>query len=217
MNPRTALWVPVLLGGATGALLAIAAGRSQVEERPAARESAVSAQQAVQAPGAALAVAPSASVTGANTVDTGPRGSGTAPPSAAPQAPTAAAPPPVAASGAPGSAAIDLAPPTTRETLVAAEVRCNGKSPEDCERAARALEAGSVVPRDPGRASVLKRIALTLYVKQCESARALACARLAEMYAAGEYVQKNPRGAEALRARVRSLCGQKPAQPGCAP
>jgi len=112
--------------------------------------------------------------------------------------------------------AFDLTPPNTREELAAIEMRCELKNPEDCERAARALESGKAVPRELGRASVLRRIALTLYVKQCETGRALACARLGEMYAAGEYVQPNPRGAEALRARVRDLCAQRPAQPGCA-
>ena len=84
------------------------------------------------------------------------------------------------------------------------------------ERAALALESGSLGVKDPPRARSLRRIALTRYVKQCETGRALACSRLAEMYDVGDIVQPNPRNAEALRARVSELCAKRPGEPGCA-
>jgi TPR repeat protein len=100
--------------------------------------------------------------------------------------------------------------------LIEAQVACNRKSPEDCERAALALESGNTGARDPARARGLRRIALTLYVKQCETtSRVLACARLAEMYEKGELVQPNPRNAAALRQRVDELCAKRKSEPGC--
>lgn len=125
---------------------------------------------------------------------------------------TAAPPPPASATVAP---AFDLTPPTTREELLAVEIRCDRKVPEDCERAARALDAGVILPRDAPRARTLQRLALTLYVRQCEADRALACARLSEMHEAGEIVQKNPATARVLRARFHELCAARPSQPGC--
>jgi hypothetical protein len=114
--------------------------------------------------------------------------------------------------------AFDLSEPTTAENLLSAQVQCNRSSPEDCERAAFGLESGKLGTKDAVRARSLRRIALTLYVKQCETGRALACARLAEMYEVGDIVQANPRNAQALRTRVRELCAQRGAtEPGCAP
>jgi TPR repeat protein len=80
---------------------------------------------------------------------------------------------------------------------------------------ARALEAGSAGTRDATRAAKLRRVALTLYVKQCETDRALACTRLAEMHEQGDQIQKNPRNAAALRDRVNQLCRLRPNQLGC--
>ncbi|HET9930548.1 MAG TPA: hypothetical protein VFQ35_07670, partial [Polyangiaceae bacterium] len=68
----------------------------------------------------------------------------------------------------------------------------------------------------PGRGRSLKRIALTLYVKQCEASRPAACARLAEMYEVGEVVQKSDKSVQGLRARVVELCKTRPNELGCA-
>lgn len=121
-----------------------------------------------------------------------------------------------AAGGAgPQAPAFDLTPPSTREELYQVELRCVRKIPEDCERAARSLAAGNVLPMDQPRARQLRRAALTIYVKQCEADRAIACSRLAEMHEVGEFVQKNVPHARTLRARAVELCSRKPAQPGC--
>jgi TPR repeat protein len=113
--------------------------------------------------------------------------------------------------------AFDLAEPTTQEGLLSAQIQCNRSSPEDCERAAVGLESGSLGVKDLPRARSLRRIALTLYVKQCETGRAIACSRLAEMYEVGDMVQMNPRNAQALRTRVSELCAQHQNAPGCLP
>jgi TPR repeat protein len=106
--------------------------------------------------------------------------------------------------------------PTTPEALHQAELDCDRKKlPEACERVSLALDSGSAGAKDPSRAEKLRRIALTLYVRQCEGDRALSCTRLAEMYERGEIVQKNPKNAKALRARVLDLCRSKPNQIGC--
>ena len=111
---------------------------------------------------------------------------------------------------------MELSTVTTEAELLEAQIECDRKKlPESCERAGRALESGSSGVRDPSRATKLKRVALTLYVKQCEGDRALACTRLAEMHEQGELVQKNPRNAAALRARVIELCQKRPNQIGC--
>jgi TPR repeat protein len=96
-----------------------------------------------------------------------------------------------------------------------AQLGCNRKVPEDCERAGRSLESGSAGMTDAARARGLRRIALTLYVKQCESSRVSACLRLAEMYEVGELVQANPKNAEALRVRAKMLCSARPDDADC--
>ncbi len=111
--------------------------------------------------------------------------------------------------------AFDLTEPASEPALIDAQLACNRKSPEACERAARSLDSGSAGVKDPSRARSLRKIALTLYVKQCETSRALACARLAEMYETGFIVQPNPRNAAALRQRVDELCARRKDEPGC--
>jgi TPR repeat protein len=136
----------------------------------------------------------------------------------APAAPaTSAAAPSASTEPAPTVAqAVSIVAPTSADALYPAEVDCDRKKlPEACERVALALETGTAGTRDAKRAEKLRRIALTLYVKQCESDRALSCTRLAEMYERGEIVQKNPKNGAALRARVVDLCRVKPNQIGC--
>lgn len=138
----------------------------------------------------------------------------------APPASTAPSPPaPPSASGEPAptvAQAVSIVAPTSADELYQAEIDCDRKKlPEACERVGLALETGSAGTKDTTRAEKLRRIALTLYVKQCESDRALSCTRLAEMYEHGEIVQKNPKNAAALRSRVIDLCRVKPNQIGC--
>jgi TPR repeat protein len=140
---------------------------------------------------------------------------------AASSAPRASAAPSTlpSASGEPAptvAQAVSIVAPTSADELYQAEIDCDRKKlPEACERVALALETGSAGTKDPKRAEKLRRIALTLYVKQCESDRALSCTRLAEMYERGEIVQKNPKNGAALRSRVIDLCRVKPNQIGC--
>jgi len=108
--------------------------------------------------------------------------------------------------------------PTTREALLEDEIACaRNRLPEACERAALALETGSAGAHDPVRAPKLRRVALTLYLKQCKKNRVPACARLADMQEYGEVIQKNRANAEALRRRIGALCGANPAREGCSP
>jgi TPR repeat protein len=58
-------------------------------------------------------------------------------------------------------------------------------------------------------------MALTLYVKQCESGRVAACVRLAEMYENGEIVKKDTKNAAALRDRADELCTKRPDDGDC--
>jgi TPR repeat protein len=138
--------------------------------------------------------------------------------SAAPRASAVAAPAPSASSEPAPTVAqtVSIVAPTSADELYQAEIDCDRKKlPEACERVALALETGSAGTKDASRAEKLRRIALTLYVKQCESDRALSCTRLAEMYERGEMVQKNPKNGAALRSRVLDLCRVKPNQIGC--
>ena len=134
-------------------------------------------------------------------------------------APVASAPTEAKAASAPANVAakpvFDLSEPADAVSLLEAQVACNRSVPEACERAARALESGSTGTKDPGRGRALKRIALTLYVKQCEGSRPAACARLAEMYEVGEVVQKSEKSVQGLRARVAELCKTRPSELGC--
>ncbi len=177
---------------------------------------------------AATAEAPSPSATPLETEPKTERQSTTSSLRPAPSAPeTASAAPAASASAATApSASAEPAPtvaqtvaiiaPTSPEELHQAEVDCDRKKlPEACERVSLALDTGSAGAKDRSRAEKLRRIALTLYVRQCEGDRALSCTRLAEMYERGEIVQKNPKNAKALRARVLDLCRLKPNQIGC--
>jgi hypothetical protein len=214
MNRRTMTLVPIVLGGAAGALLGV------FEAFPTGSTEAVSAENKAQrgSPPAMTSTA-STATTSVGAALGEPLPSGSAAPSLS-SAPSREASPTSSAAvtpAAPLKRAFDLSEPGTADALLAAQVQCNRSVPEDCERAAAALESGSLGTKDPPRARSLRRIALTLYVKQCEAGRALACARLAEMYDVGDIVQTNPRNAEALRKRVRELCVQRPSEAGCSP
>ncbi len=198
-------WVPVAIGGAAGALYAwFGSGAGSAPSETAAPTAELHSAVPAATSSAPMAVRPAAPPPIA------------APVPAAPSAtPSASAPATSAAPSAAPAPIFDLSAPESAEALLATQVRCNAKSPEDCERAAPPLERGSFAPPDPARARALRRMALTLYVKQCESKRASACARLAEMYTVGELVQPSERSASALRARVRELCANGSVDPAC--
>jgi TPR repeat protein len=207
--------LPVVLGAIAGGIVALLGSTSHSEThstavKPLATSASLSAVSANSDSLSAPRLEPS-----------------TTPASASPTTLTSAPPPapsaPASSAGAPASAAakvrapaFDLSEPLTEQALTEAQVACNRQTPDACERAALGLESGRAGIKDPVRARGLRRIALTLYVKQCESAsRVLACARLAEMYDTGAIVQANPRNAAALRLRVDELCAKHTNDPEC--
>lgn len=121
----------------------------------------------------------------------------------APVAPTVtasarpAAPPPAA----------DLLPlPTSKEKLLREEMHCDQRKAEACIVAARSYETGSAGVTDTEKASKYRRIALTVWISQCDHNSSLACATLATMYRAGSGVPQSDRNADALFGRARELC-----------
>jgi TPR repeat protein len=96
--------------------------------------------------------------------------------------------------------------PTTKEKLLRQEMYCDQRKAESCIVAARSYEAGSTGVTDPEKASKYRRIALTVWISQCDHNSSLACATLATMYRAGSGVPQSDRNADALFARARELC-----------
>jgi TPR repeat protein len=206
--------VPIVGAAVLGAWVAFATSRTQPAEEPPPEASVLRSERSASTLQAVPEAPPtsSAKVPGAAPSPTAQRGA----PSVAPAESVVAA-----SSASPPSAdkpTVVLEVITSADQQLQAEIECDRKKlPESCERVARALESGSAGTRDATRAGKLRRVALTLYVKQCESDRALACTRLAEMHEQGELVQKNPRNAAALRTRVVDLCRLRPNQLGCQP
>lgn len=200
---RRAITAPIVVGALAGGLAAWFFGSD-----PGAGEERKSA---AVAPPPSAANAP-ARVSSANVA---PRASAA---NVAPSVASADASPPASAASAPKptpTPVFDLSAPATEPDLMTAQIGCNRQIPEDCERAGRSLESGNAGVTDAARARGLKRIALTLYVKQCETNRVAACLRLAEMYDVGEIVQANPKNADALRVRAKTLCSARPADADC--
>ncbi|MFZ5889768.1 MAG: hypothetical protein ACOY0T_01755 [Myxococcota bacterium] len=196
--------IPIALGAVAGALVALlqapkkaapvnSEARAPVATAPLPRTETHAAQAAPQASAPAPVASPATSATAVGNP-------------AAPAASTSAT-----------ANVFDLSEPETEQALLDAQIACNRSIPDACERAARALESGRAGTKDPTRARSLKRIALTIYVKQCEASRPAACARLAEMYEVGETVQKSEKSVQGLRARVAELCKARPNEPGCPP
>jgi hypothetical protein len=100
-------------------------------------------------------------------------------------------------------------PVATERQLRVAEVRCDRRDPNECLRAADAYEKGEVVDRNEERVERNKKIAHTLYMRQCDGGQAASCYQLARMYEHGEFIKKNPEIAAALRTRAGELCERK--------
>jgi TPR repeat protein len=96
--------------------------------------------------------------------------------------------------------------PATKEALLRAEMHCDQKDATACVLAARGYELGSAGATDPEKAVKYRKIALTLWISQCDHNSASACATLADMYRVGNGVPQNNRNADALLARTRELC-----------
>lgn len=132
---------------------------------------------------------------------------------AASSAPATGSAGPAAASGAPAANIPDvpLPPPvTTAKEVEQAEVRCYQQRPDECERAADAYDAGTLLPRDQERATRLRKVAFTYRVRACENRSPHACLVLAGRYQAGNGVERDSHKAKLLLEHARELCGRKP-------
>jgi hypothetical protein len=211
--------LPVALGATAGGIIALLGSTSHSEShstavKPLATSVSISAPPANSDSPNAPRSEPSTPLPSAS-ASSSPTALTSAPPPA-PSAPASSPRGPSSAAAKVRAPAFDLSEPLTEQALTEAQLACNRQTPDACERAALGLESGRAGIKDPVRARGLRRIALTLYVKQCESAaRVLACARLAEMYDTGSIVQANPRNAAALRLRVDELCAKHANDPEC--
>lgn len=217
MGARVATWLAVAVGGTAGTLAAIgSSGRTPAAaplpsaEMPLRPVTSI----ATRAPSATIAAAappPSANAAPASSNEASaevgaPNGALSASPAAvasAPASPTASA---SARPPAPPPAADLLPLPTTKEKLLRDEMHCDQRKAEACIVAARSYETGSAGVTDAEKASKYRRIALTVWISQCDHNSSLACATLATMYRAGSGVPQSDRNADALFARARELC-----------
>jgi TPR repeat protein len=97
-------------------------------------------------------------------------------------------------------------PPSSKAALLRAEMHCDQRDAAACILAARSYEAGSSGASDADKAVKYRKIALTLWISQCDRNSAPACATLTDMYRAGNGVPQSDRNADALLARTRELC-----------
>jgi hypothetical protein len=205
----------IVIGGALGAIAALVG----ITKTPSSETPPLPTPQAPQSrakhPPAPDTVAPSAAATAA-APSALPSSADTNVPAAvsAPAATAAAAQPPGAAAGAPKpSPALEL--PTTRDSLLAAEMLCDRrKNFDECARAAGALEKGTAGPVDLEQAKRFKRMESTFLVMQCEGGMPHACLILANKYRTGTDVVANEASAAALEKRGLELCKTRPA-PEC--
>ncbi|HEY4102240.1 MAG TPA: hypothetical protein VGM44_00050 [Polyangiaceae bacterium] len=96
--------------------------------------------------------------------------------------------------------------PDNKDALLRAEMHCDQKDAASCIVAARAYEAGSTGVKDADKAAKYRKIALTLWISQCDHNSAAACATLAEMYRNARGVPQSDKNADALLTRTRELC-----------
>ncbi|MEO7032717.1 MAG: hypothetical protein ABI548_02715 [Polyangiaceae bacterium] len=196
MAIRFGNWVAIVMGGTGGTIAALAGSASDPAPAPAA-------YAAPLLPVAVVTAQVQASTPAADpTAPAGPALTAvvTASPSAAP------APSPAATVAEPATSA-DVAPlPTTPESLLHAEMRCDQGKSESCIIAARSYESGSAGATDADKAAKYRRIALTMWISHCDKNSVDACVTLAKLYRAGEGVPKNERNADALIDRARELC-----------
>jgi TPR repeat protein len=211
MGARVATWLAIAVGGTAGALAAIGSSGGAPASAPAPsgemplRPVASIAARAPSVPATIANPTPAASAATPPASSSEPTESGNAPLPAA----SADAPAPTAASAKPPAPppAADLLPlPTTKEKLLRQEMHCDQRKAESCIVAARAYETGSTGVTDVEKASKYRRIALTVWISQCDRNSSLACATLATMYRAGSGVPQSDRNADALFARARELC-----------
>jgi len=205
MAARVATWLAIAVGGTAGALAAWgssgnapAAAPASSVELPLRPLGAIAAQ--VSSSRTASAVKPasqSASATPSATILSADRAS---PASPIPISSATTRPP------APAPAADLLPLPISKDKLLREEMRCDQRKAESCIVAARSYETGSAGLTDAEKAVKYRKIALTVWISQCDHNSSLACATLATMYRAGSGVPQSDRNADALFARARELC-----------
>ena len=201
MAARVATWLAIAVGGTAGALAALVSSGNAPAASPASSVNlplrplgAIAAQVASATP--AITAATSSPISTTVAAPLGTASAGPAAPNAGESARPAAPPP-----------AADLLPlPTTKETLLRQEMRCDQRKADACIVAARSYESGSAGLTDLEKAGKYRRIALTALISQCDHNSPVACATLATMYRAGSGVPQSDRNADALFARARDLC-----------
>ena len=207
MAARVATWLAIAVGGTAGALAALGSSGNAPASAPEPsgglplRPIGANAQAASAS--TPLAPKPSArpvvghdelKLTNATAATSMNLGSSTPTVSASAKGP---APPPAA----------DLLPlPISKEKLLRQEMLCDQRKAESCIVAARSYEAGSAGVTDAEKATKYRKIALTVWISQCDHNSSLACATLGTMYRAGSGVPQSDRNADALFARARELC-----------
>jgi hypothetical protein len=210
MAARFATWLAIAIGGTAGALAALGSTGSAPAAAPVPSGGLplrpISAIAAARAPNAGPTFP--AATPSANAVASTGQPSLTAP-AANTAASTAVPAPTVSVSARPPAPApaADLLPlPTSKEKLLRQEMHCDQRKAESCIVAARSYESGSTGVTDPEKAAKYRKIALTVWISQCDHNSSLACATLATMYRAGSGVPQSDRNADALFARARELC-----------
>jgi hypothetical protein len=207
MAARVATWLAIVFGGTAGGLAAWGSTETATSAAPP------SSFGLPLRPIAAIA-SPAPSSTPATVASTSPAalspfGSNNG--AALTSASASAAAPAATVSGSaphpPPAPAADLLPlPTSKEKLLRQEMLCDQRKAESCIVAARSYETASAGLTDSEKAIKYRKIALTVWISQCDHNSSLACATLATMYRAGSGVPQSDRNADALFARARELC-----------
>jgi len=195
-------YLAIALGGVCGTVTALVGSPAPVPVTSQAAPANSSALHPVSAP------PPAADTTRTTPEAPGPRppNAATAPITSAPSAGAAAASGSVASAVKAPAASEGPPAPDTKEALLRAEMHCDQKEAAACVQAARAYETGSAGPTDTEKAAKYRRIALTLWISQCDHNSAVACFTLVDMYRTGRGVAQNERTADALLTRTRELC-----------
>ncbi len=221
-------YIAIAIGGACGALAALVGSPSTPSETSPPLEGMnglgmrpigqIAAQASVATSSVAPSPAPDVNKEAMSSTATGLATKAATTPASA----SATTPSPIteaSASAAPAAAAVlpayeTEAPPSDKESLLHSEMRCDQKDPPSCILAARAYEGATAGVTDAQKAEKYRKIALTLWISQCDHNSAASCATLAEMYRAGRGVPQNEKTAAALIVRTRELCRYNDA-PAC--
>lgn len=199
----------VVIGSALGVAAAVAVRQSAEPSvrplSPAAPAVPAAASSAVSPP-----IMPPASAEEAPSAPAATSAAPAEPPLSASVAP-AVAPPPASTAPGPNIPEVPPLPPvTTAKEAEQAEVRCYQQRPDECDRAADAYDAGTLLPRDQERATKLRKVAFTYRVRACENRSPHACLVLAGRYQTGSGVEHDSHKAKLLFEHARELCSRKP-------